>query len=193
MSLWKTLGKIGSFAAAPFTGGASLSAIPVIDAIGGGASSAADSMASNRGTQIDIEFEKLREKRQQEQDFFDAILRREQERRAAGNDAWKKLQQASYISNWAPRPGPNVSPYTKPLVAPANDIVAMARTPEMWAELSKRAAYQDPYGGEMPTRAPDFTGVDKRRDPGFWEKLVGVAGAAAPIISSVATATRKGK
>jgi hypothetical protein len=52
MSFWKALGKIGSVAAAPFTGGMSLSAIPVLDAIGGIAGGAAQGSANQRTSEV---------------------------------------------------------------------------------------------------------------------------------------------
>lgn len=45
---WSLLGKIGAIGAAPFTGGASLSLLPAIDAIGGIASGAAKGSADQR-------------------------------------------------------------------------------------------------------------------------------------------------
>lgn len=55
MSFWSTLGKIGAGVAAPFTGGASLSAIPMIDAIGGVASGVAGGRAQGRMTEAEMQ------------------------------------------------------------------------------------------------------------------------------------------
>ena len=52
MSFWSTLGKIGSVAAAPFTGGASLSALPVIDALGNVLGGAAKGSADQRMAEV---------------------------------------------------------------------------------------------------------------------------------------------
>jgi hypothetical protein len=51
MSIWRTLAKIGSVAAAPFTGGASLAGIPMIDAIGQTAAGTAAGRQQGRETQ----------------------------------------------------------------------------------------------------------------------------------------------
>jgi hypothetical protein len=51
MGFWGGLGKIGAVAAAPFTGGMSLAAIPAIDAIGQVAGGAAGGMAQGRQVQ----------------------------------------------------------------------------------------------------------------------------------------------
>jgi hypothetical protein len=48
MSFWKGLGKVGALVAAPFTGGASLAAMPMIDAIGSMATGAAAGSAASR-------------------------------------------------------------------------------------------------------------------------------------------------
>jgi hypothetical protein len=50
----KGIGKIGAVAASPFTAGASLAAIPAIDAIGAGLGAASEAQASNRSEQIGL-------------------------------------------------------------------------------------------------------------------------------------------
>jgi hypothetical protein len=56
MSIWSTLGKIGAIGAAPFTGGASLGAIPLIDAFGNVAGEVAKGREANRNTQAGQNF-----------------------------------------------------------------------------------------------------------------------------------------
>jgi hypothetical protein len=85
MGFWSALGKIGSVVAAPFTGGASLGLLPVIDTIGQMAGGAATSMAGNRGAELTA---------RQLQDQI--AVQRAAEDRAERGDAWKKLLHTDY-------------------------------------------------------------------------------------------------
>lgn len=60
MGFWSTMGKIGAGIAAPFTGGASLGAIPFIDALGQTASGTAQGRAEGRKSEAEIQLERDR-------------------------------------------------------------------------------------------------------------------------------------
>lgn len=60
MGFWSALGKIGAGIAAPFTGGASLAAIPIIDAIGKGATNIENQRNVDRLTQYNVNNEQDR-------------------------------------------------------------------------------------------------------------------------------------
>jgi len=55
MGFWGTLGKIGAGIAAPFTGGASLAAIPAIDAIGGALGGGASAAKEGRLSEAQLQ------------------------------------------------------------------------------------------------------------------------------------------
>src|SRR3990167_10125209 len=111
MSFWSTLGKIGlgvgGAVAAPFTGGASL--IPVLaGAAGSMLSSGAQAAASNRGTGMEASLAEENVNQQRRSDFIEQWLAREQEGRASGNDAFRNMQRAEYLSGakgYTPRAG----------------------------------------------------------------------------------------
>jgi hypothetical protein len=109
MGLWSILGKVGAGVAAPFTGGASLAAIPAIDAIGAGLGAASQGMASNRGAQFQGQLDLERLLMQRDQNAFQNQITREQEGRAGQSDAFRKMFAAQRVSSPAARP--NVTPY----------------------------------------------------------------------------------
>src|SRR5688572_18963852 len=115
MGLWSTLAKIGGVAAAPFTGGASLALPAVLEAGGAMLSAGANASASNRGAQIEAAIEQERLRQQQEQNYRDALVQREQEGRASATDAFKKLQQATYLMNRGDYSPASVTSQGKPM------------------------------------------------------------------------------
>src|SRR5689334_13828140 len=104
LSALKKVGKIAAVAApviaAPFTGGASLAALPaVLGAAGGAVSGATQAAAQNRGVRLeaDIAQQQLRDK--ERTDYEKAIIERQQQDMASGEDAMRKLQQTEYLLN----------------------------------------------------------------------------------------------
>lgn len=180
MALWKTLGKIAGVAAAPFTAGASLSALPMIDAIGGAAGSASEAMTNNRSNAANAEIQKIGMRQGQDRDFFGAMLDKDTAQRNNAGDAWKRMLQASHVAGGGMKSPGLAGHYSRPAPAPNEDAVAMASDPTLRSALLSRANFEhDPYGGEAPTRDIDFSALDKTAKSGFWEKLLGIAGAGA--------------
>lgn len=112
----KPVAKLGSIAAAPFTGGASLAALPAIDAVGAAMGAGSQANANNRGQQFtgQLEMARILNERNRlnadaDNDFFNQTVAREQENRAGRQDAWRKLLSAQRVTN--PGAQPNLSPY----------------------------------------------------------------------------------
>lgn len=175
MSFLSILGKLGAGVAAPFTGGASLGAIPLIDALGKGASSAAQGMASNRGTSAELTLDANKQ-------FEDLLLRRELEKRTARNDALKQSVFASLLANYQPtaRPaGVPQSAFSSGFGQPGNDALTFAAGDA----LTRLKA-----GDQLPAlQRPDLS---KYMKSSLWEKLLGIGGAAA---SAYGAASRQGE
>lgn len=156
MSIWSTLGKIGAIGAAPFTGGASLSALPLIDAVGAGINGATQASASNRGTRLQAQMD-------QDRLQMDA----NHENRTAESDIIKKLAQANYLSSG----GANfqgTTPYSSSFAPRAASPAQQQAARTMEAELLRRQA--------NPMRLQDYS---KNMNPGLWERLGGILGPAA--------------
>lgn len=174
---FKGLGKIGAVAAAPFTGGASMTALPFLDAIGKGAGAASQSAAQNRGTQAELHMDL-------QDQLENQLLSREFNTRAAQEAARKQSVMGDLAANWSPAARPTGIP-TISFGGPS------ARGQSAGSELFEQAMSR--------LRQPDIaqqTGMpafkDLSKDPkfqktqksGFLEKLGGVAGFAAPIIGA---------
>lgn len=162
MSFWSMLGKIGAGVAAPFTGGASLAAIPAIDGLGKALSSGSQAAAGNRGA------------------MMEALLAQDQMRlagrqddRSRESDAWKKMLHAGYVKNVQPQ-GPMFSPYAKPVAMPSDEARSSAGLLE--AEMMKRL---QPGGGFQPSD------LSKYMKPSGWEKWGGILGAGLTGLSTL--------
>jgi hypothetical protein len=181
MSFWKGLLKGAAGVAAPFTGGASLAAIPMIDAIGGGLSAASNSMTNNRSQQGNIEDEKLRLGQTQERNYFDTLLDADKARNNNAESAFKRLLNITYMGNpEAHVTSPGVAgKYSRPIAGPSQAQVDMANGP-LRDETYNRATYgTDPLQGQMPLRTQDYSALDNTGKSSIWEKLLGIAGAGA--------------
>jgi hypothetical protein len=188
MGFFSVLGKIGAGIAAPFTGGASLAAIPMIDAIGSGLGAASQSMTDNRSNQGNIEVQKIGLQQGQDRNFFNAMLDKDAAQRANAGDAWKRLLRSSYVAGGGMKSPGLAGAYSRPAPRPNASMVSAASDPALRQALLSRVNYQhDPYGGELPTRGLDFAALDKTGKSGFWEKLLGIGGAAASGYSAAAS------
>jgi len=163
MSFLSILGKLGAGVAAPFTGGASLGAIPLIDALGAGASNAAKSMAQNRGTSAELTLDANKQ-------FEDELMRRELEKRASRNDALKQSVFASLLGQYQPAQRPVGMPQS-----PYQGLGAIGGQATSFA--AQDALNRLKAGDQLPALArPDLS---KFMKSSLWEKLLGIGGAAA--------------
>jgi hypothetical protein len=164
--LGKLLGGAASVAAAPFTGGASLAALgPILSAGGQAVGAASQGAAQNRGSQFGGQMDLANLLMQRElaqkglegsadRDYFDQVLRREQEGRTGRDDAWHKL--ISSQRTLSPGVRPQLSPYS---VAPrhATDMERQGAD-ALSAEVLARLQGGNPIG--MPTRRDTSLRVD---------------------------------
>lgn len=188
MGFFSVLGKIGTGIGDLFTGGLASKAInPIIDAAGGGASAASQSMTNDRSNKANVEVEKIGLQQGQDRNFFNAMLDRDSAQRANAGDAWKRMLQASYVGGGGMQSPGLAGAYSRPAPRPNAAMMSAANDPALRQALLSRLNFQhDPYGGEMPTRGLDFAALDKTAKSGFWEKLLGIGGAAASAYGGLA-------
>ncbi len=163
MSLFSVLGKIAAIGAAPFTAGSSLAALPAIDAIGAGLSSASQSMANNRGTAAELTLDA-------NDQFERQLIARELEKRNARNDALRQSVFGSLLSQYqAP---------TRPAGMPQSPFTNLGATGTDAATFAAQDALARLRAGDT---LPSLQKLDlsKYTKSSIWEKLLGVSGAAA--------------
>jgi hypothetical protein len=193
MGLWSTLAKIGGIAAAPFTGGASLALPAVLEAGGSMLSAGANASASNRGAQIEAAIEQERLRQQQQRDYRDALVQREQEGRASATDAFKKMQQATYLIHRGDYNPATVTSQGQPMQLASFGFGPRASTE---TELTGSHALRNEVmqrlqgGNQIPeVQAPTPFTIDPKLLKGsIWEKLAGIAG---PALATYGAATNK--
>ena len=149
---------------------------------GAAASAASQAMASNRGARTDIAFQGEQLRQGGENNYLNQLLNREQEKRVAAGDAWRRMLQTDYVANYKPA-GLNLSPYSRPIATPSSGMQTAAGDPQMMSELQSRAGYRyDPFGGadvEGVRIDPQFgSRVDALGKSSTWEKILGIAGPA---------------
>lgn len=179
--------KIGAAAAAPFTGGGSLAAMPVIDAIGGGATAASGAMTTDRSNKANLEATKLKLNQDQEQNYFKTLMDRDKAQNDNAASAFKRLLNVTYMGNpegHVKTPG-LAGQYSRAIAGPNDAQVNMSNGPLRDALYNRAAFLTDPLGGEAPTRTLDTSALDKTGKSGFWEKLLGIAGGAASAYGSL--------
>lgn len=181
----KPIAKIGAGIAAPFTGGASLAAIPAIDALGQGAGAASQAAASNRGTKASLLMD-------QNEDLERQLLAREADKRAAQRQAYAAAMMGERGQSWTPLARPAGVPGSYNGLTDAskgvsselfNQAMARMRAPDMKAQ-SGMPAYRN------LVQDKEFK---KTLKPGFWEKLGGITSAAAPFVGSAISGMKGNK
>jgi len=164
---------IGGIAAAPFTGGTSLSWVPAaLGAAGAGLGAMSQSQASNRGNkfagQSDLAQQMMMRdlgqgnlEGQADRDFHSQSLSREQDGRAGRQDAWRKLQSAE--RTLSPGAQPQLSTYSiAPREATANERSgAGALSAEVLARLQGGNPLPDVTRRDVSVRDPNDS-VDRR-------------------------------
>lgn len=161
MSFWSGLGKIAAVGAAPFTGGASLSALPLIDALGAGAGAASQASASNRGTQAQLLMD---------QDVM--RLRARDDQRTGETDAMRKLAQTGYLQRGGADFKPS-TPYSYSFGPQGATDAQKQGAATLEQELLKRL-----QGGQM-----QLSNYAQQAKPSIWERIGGIVSAVAPAVS----------
>lgn len=192
MGLWSTIGKIGAIGAAPFTGGASLAALPAIGAAGEMLGGFAQGQASNRGNeysgQLDLArliMERERMRGEAENDYFNQSLSRAQDNRAGRSSAFRSLLAAARLKS--PGPRPQLSPYSIAPRTPTGDEVAGADalSAEVLARLQNGSPLPEVTRREI---ADPLEGVDAGLlRPGRMERILGVA---SPVLTAIGSLGR---
>lgn len=144
--------------------------------IGGALSGGSQASASNRGTAIEAGLAQEAIRQQQMRDWENAMNARSQEARANQGDAWKRLQQSSYVTNWQPSAA-RFSPYSKPLTAPSFEARQGATSlMEQTRDDLMAGRFRAPQMGDLARPQP-YTIDPKLLKPGAWEQISGYAGA----------------
>lgn len=155
-SILKGIGKFG-LGALGIGGGAdnnkiASSVAQILGATGAGIGAASQASASNRGEQFGGQAILEQLMQQRDRDQFSQGLQREQEGRASGTDAWRKLMASQ--RTLSPGARPQLSPYS---VAPrqATDMERQGAS-AMSEEVMKRLQ----GGNQMPVSAPRPMQID---------------------------------
>lgn len=155
------------------------------DALG----SISDKMSSNRGAQAALTLDAEERRQAGEKSLIEALIAKAVEQRAQAGDAWKRMQQADFVSNYKSSM-PQVSPYQRSIQGPSASLKSAASDPNFIAELKKRAQFgYDPYEGtdvnnlRMPSSVNDQ--LNKLGKSSLLEKLTGGAGLGMRIMSSL--------
>lgn len=175
MGIWSKILKGVAIGAAPFTGGASLAAMPMIDAVSKGLGGASQAAASNRGTKAEMMMD-------QNSDLERELLAREMNSRQARNDAYQGAIRADMAQTWKPatRPGniPTIS-YGGGLSPEGLDAVRTAAN--QYRGRLGAADLQSPSGMPSYRNLAQDKDYQKTQKSGIWEKIAGIASAALPV------------
>lgn len=103
--------------------------------LGAGTGAISQAKASNRGATFEGQSELARLLMERDNSYYNNVLAREQDNRASGTDAFRKLLAAQRVTS--PAQAPNVSPYSMPARMPtdAERTGADALTREVMARL----------------------------------------------------------
>lgn len=184
MGFWGSLAKIGGFAAAPFTGGASIPlGMAVGNAVGAASGNASQAQASNRGTKASIMMD-------QNSALERELLAREQEKRSARNDAYKNAIRGSISANWQPQAAPPGIPHFDVTGGTMGNDQAHAAGDELVKQAMNRMTQPDirvDGGGSMPAyrNLAHDSEFAKTLNPGIWEKILGIGSVAAPLVGGI--------
>lgn len=152
-----------------------------LNPIGAGLGAIASTKAHNRGEKLGSQMDLEQLLMQREGNYQDMRIGREQEGRAGGLDAFKRLMMAQHVTN--PGAKPQLSPYSvAPRQASDGELMgADAMAQEVMQRL--RGGNPIPQVNERPLE------VDRKlMDPGMLEKIFGYA---APFLGAVGTAAQK--
>lgn len=173
----KGLGKIAAIGAAPFTGGASLTALPMIDGISNALGSGAQSAASNRGTKAELMLD-------QNSDLERQLIAREEEKRSAQGNAYRNAMLGSRAATWKPSARPSGVPGS---YAQTNAQGANLAGNELFKQAMLRMQakdMQDQSGMPAYRNLANDKDFKKTMNPGFLEKLAGFGSAVTPLVGA---------
>lgn len=167
--------------------------LDILQAGGRMLTSNAQASADNRGTELEanLEIEKL--KQQAQKDYMDQLLARSKDDREGEGDAWKKLQTSGYVSNWKQPATNSFSPYSRPLVAPSDDVKAGATAlMGQKRDALMSGQYNTNGGAPLPMPKPFEPTIDPKLMKGSaWERLQGYLGAGADLAGNARGISRK--
>ena len=155
------------------------------------ATNIADQSEANRLAQVKADIEAERNRQQARRDYESALIAREQEKRTSEQDAWSKLQKASYVKNWtAPVDTSSSAKYTDPRTGPNADVKSSADA------LIANSQARLTGGSTLPPleNGSNFAIDPARLNPTGFEKVAGYAGAglgAFDLIRKLAEEKRK--
>jgi hypothetical protein len=148
---------------------------------GTAASAYGKSAADNRGAQASIGMDTQVANNNAAAQYQDALNARATTNRASQDDAWKKLQQSSYVLNNTGSPGGQFSPYTRAIAAPSDDVKAGAKSLQDQTRDALMSGEFNTNGGAplpMPVDRSNFALPSNVVNPGTGEKIANVAGPA---------------
>lgn len=179
----KGAGKVGAVVAAPFTGGASLAAIPALNAfdkVGAAAGGAANAMAHNRGTKAGLMLDQNDALEQQ-------LLAREREKRDARSSSYRDMMVGANTMNWQPNARPaGMAPSRRPPMSEQGQVAGGALYNQALARMGAPDLSTHAGNSGMPAyrnlaNDKDFKNTQKS---GIMEKLLGIGSVAAPFVGS---------
>lgn len=193
LDILKGIGKVGLNVGAGMVPGGSLATSALkagmggaSGALGAGVGAMSQSAANNRGEKFSGQLDLERLLMERDQQIQNQLLLREQDGRASGADAWKKLLSAQHTLN--PSAMPSVSPYAvaRPGPTDATKQGAEALTAEVMTRLQGGNALPMPTQRPVTSNDEAFRVDPKLLDAGKGEKaggwlslLLGGLGAAA--------------
>ena len=167
----------------------------VLEAGGRGVADATQAAATNRGVSLDAELEAQRLRQQQQKDYHDLLIKRSEDDRASGLDAFTKSTQANRVLNdTGYKPAmisqmPGQAPTALPsfgTALPAPNAQQKSDAQALYDEVKKRL-----YGGsQLPALAEPvpFQNDPKYMNPGPGERI---GGWVAPILSAAGAARKR--
>jgi hypothetical protein len=154
-----------------------------LDALGKGAGAASQAAASNRGTKAEIMMDTNALLEQQ-------LLAREAEKRDAQKSAYRAAMMGDYTANWKPLGRPaGVPSMGYPEMTPRSIEAGNM----LYNQGRMRLGADDLNSRDSMSGMPAYNDLTKNKEfmntlsPGFWEKIGGIAGWAAPAVGAMRT------
>lgn len=158
MGFWSSLAKVGAVVAAPFTGGASLAALPLISAAGSALGGMADASAQNRGEA---------DRFNQNQDAL--RLRMEQEKRESQNNAYRNALRGALAKNMQD------ASFDRSQLSSSIPVIKLGGSarPSAIGGDGREAGNVMNRQAMLELMNPSTPKLSEQKQAGFWEKLAG--------------------